>query len=385
MLTDYAESEANVLLSEGGYTNNPSDPGGPTNWGITIYDARLYWKHDATAADVRAMPKSVAQQIYKKKYWDALDCDQLPAGLDYSVFDYGVNSGIGRPGKVLRTLVGLPVTDWHITADVIAAVGKRDCAALINSMNDERLAFLKRLGTWGTFGTGWSRRVASVRTISLAMNKRGARVSAPPVPIPQPPPQPVAKGVDHPNDLAPPTAGPPQPTARGIVYISYGLGGASIELWNTGLRQLITRCKAAGFDTRNSPYEWNQYNVIIDDINSHTPADAPIAAGGASLGDDYATAIGARARRKIAYLFGFQDSTWAPTLPVTGNVLVADNIYNPSWWQTWGFGSGQWTLAAGNTVTKLRNIPIYAPHPDDWGVAQDIVFAQIHKLLVGSA
>ena len=172
---------------------------------------------------------------------------------------------------------------------------------------------------------------------------------------------------------------------RGIVYISYGMGGASIELWNTGLRQLIARCKAAGFDTRNSPYEWNAYNTIINDINFHTPADAPIAAGGASLGDDYATTIASRVKRKIVYLFGFQDSTWAPTVAVTSNVLVADNIYNPSWWQTMGLGSGQWHLAAGNTVTKLRNIPIYAPHPDDWGVAQDIVFAQIHKLLAGTA
>jgi lysozyme family protein len=50
----------------------------------------------ATAADVEAMPLAVAQQIYDRHYWDPQRCDDLPAGLDYSMFDYGVNSGIGR-------------------------------------------------------------------------------------------------------------------------------------------------------------------------------------------------------------------------------------------------------------------------------------------------
>ena len=58
-----------ALLSEGGYSNDPRDPGGPTNWGITLADARVHWKPDA-AADVRTMPRSVAEAIYKAEYWD---------------------------------------------------------------------------------------------------------------------------------------------------------------------------------------------------------------------------------------------------------------------------------------------------------------------------
>ena len=53
-------------------------------------------KPDATAADVSAMKVEEAKAIYRAKYWDAQRCDELPAGVDYAVFDYGVNSGIGR-------------------------------------------------------------------------------------------------------------------------------------------------------------------------------------------------------------------------------------------------------------------------------------------------
>jgi hypothetical protein len=53
------------------------------------------------------MPKWFAEKVYDAKYWDALNCDLLPAGLDYAVCDYGVNSGIGRAGKVLRRLLDM--------------------------------------------------------------------------------------------------------------------------------------------------------------------------------------------------------------------------------------------------------------------------------------
>src|SRR6266403_458072 len=95
MLASDPQAIKNVLANEGGYTNHPADPGGPISWGITIFDTRKYWKASATAAD-KAMPLAVAQQIYDQHFWDPQRCDDLPAGLDYSMFDYGVNSGIGR-------------------------------------------------------------------------------------------------------------------------------------------------------------------------------------------------------------------------------------------------------------------------------------------------
>jgi lysozyme family protein len=83
-------------VHEGGYRNHPRDPGGRTNWGLTLGDYRRYIYTHATANDVRTMPVAAAKRIYRAHYWDALRCDELPAGLDYCIFDYGVNSGIGR-------------------------------------------------------------------------------------------------------------------------------------------------------------------------------------------------------------------------------------------------------------------------------------------------
>lgn len=178
-----------VLQSEGGYTNDPADPGGPTNWGITIIDARKYWKSNATATDVKAMPQSVAEQIYKEKYWNAMNCDSLPVGVDYSIMDYGVNSGIGRAGKVLRRALKMSDTTSVISADVISACSKADPNMLINYINTERLAFLQSLKTWPNFGKGWGARVASVKARSLAM-AQGATVI---VDTPKPT-EPSAKG-----------------------------------------------------------------------------------------------------------------------------------------------------------------------------------------------
>jgi lysozyme family protein len=176
--SSYDEALRRVLAHEGGYTNHPSDPGGPTNFGITIGDYRRYAKPDATAADVRAMRLAEAKAIYRTKYWAALRCDEMPAGVDYALFDYGVNSGVGRAGRVLQRLLGV-AADGRIGDETLAAVRRRDARKLIAWLCDERLAFLKRLKTRPVFGKGWSRRVAEVRAAALVMADRAQAVSGP--------------------------------------------------------------------------------------------------------------------------------------------------------------------------------------------------------------
>ncbi len=192
MQVNEAESQRRVFVHEGGYTNHPSDPGGPTNWGVTIFDAQKYaaefgWLpagRKVTAADVKAMPKWFAEKVYDAKYWDALRGDELSSGLDYSMYDYGINSGIGRAGKVLRRVVGLPDNDWRVTDEVLRAVAERDAKQLIAALNDERLRFLKSLKTWPVFGKGWERRVVEVRAASLRMATQ--EISPAPVSTPAP-------------------------------------------------------------------------------------------------------------------------------------------------------------------------------------------------------
>ncbi len=180
----YDEALRRLLAHEGGYSNHPSDPGGPTNFGITLADYRRYIKLDATAADVRAMSVDQAKAIYRERYWDAQRCDELPAGVDYSIFDYGVNSGIGRSGKVLRRVVGLSDGNSTVTDQVLAYARVRDPKVLAAAICDERLAFLQSLRTWPVFGRGWGRRVAEVKAVSLALAGRAQGVMPSPAPVP---------------------------------------------------------------------------------------------------------------------------------------------------------------------------------------------------------
>jgi len=181
----YPEAINRLLKHEGGYSNHPSDPGGPTNFGITIGDYRRYIKSAATADDVKRMKVEQAKEIYRTKYWKPQKGDELAPGVDYSVFDYGVNSGTGRSGKVLRRVCGLPSNTSVITPEVIAAANKRDAVMLTVAINEERLRFLRGLKTWPVFGTGWNRRVAEVRAYSIGLAS-GKKVLQPQQPLPTP-------------------------------------------------------------------------------------------------------------------------------------------------------------------------------------------------------
>lgn len=154
----YERSLANTLVSEGydKYTNISGDPGGPTKYGITIHDVRHYLNPDATAQDVRNLELSDAKLIYRSHYWDTVKGDDLPAGLDYSVFDFSVNAGARR---ALSTLNGC-----------YAEFEKTETVKLIKCVNDERMRFQMNLPSrFNKFKRGWRNRILSVRQISLEM------------------------------------------------------------------------------------------------------------------------------------------------------------------------------------------------------------------------
>ena len=219
----YKEAIDRLLAHEGGYTNHPADPGGPTNWGITIHDARRYWKKGATAADVKAMPKSVACDIYRAKYWDAQRCDALPAGLDYIMFDYGVNSGIGRSGKVLRRICGMDASTSTVSDSVLAQVSVRNPEKLINAMCDERLRFLMALRTWPVFGKGWGRRVSESRAAALKMAKHSIDLD----PAPKEPAQ--AKATPAKSVMAEPATAAKAATVAPVAAAATAAAGYSTE------------------------------------------------------------------------------------------------------------------------------------------------------------
>lgn len=174
--TTYDPALDRLLAHEGNYTNHPSDPGGPTNFGITIYDAQKYaaefgWivGRKVGAADVKAMPLSFAKLVYRAKYWDSQKLDFIEAGPDYALFDYGVNSGVGRSGRVLRRILKMSDETSIINDEVVYAANKMAAAELVRAICDERLRFLQNLKTWPVFGKGWGRRVAEVRAYGISI------------------------------------------------------------------------------------------------------------------------------------------------------------------------------------------------------------------------
>lgn len=215
--SNYEEALRRLLAHEGGYTDHPSDPGGPTNFGITLADYRRFVKSDAVTADMMAMKIGDAKSIYRKHYSDALQCNELPGGIDYAVFDYGVNSGTTRAGRVLRRVLSLPDDTSKVTDQVIMAARRRDASAVVQAICDERLAFLKQLKTWPIFGAGWSRRVAEVKALALAMASRTA-----------------SPADDAAQDPRPSYAGTARKSAAAAVVIA--AAGAAQQAYHSGVR-----------------------------------------------------------------------------------------------------------------------------------------------------
>ncbi|ACL58788.1 glycoside hydrolase family 108 protein [Methylobacterium nodulans] len=157
-----------VLAHEGGYVDHPDDPGGPTNLGVTLGTLSAVLGRPATRAEVKALTPAKVAPIYRARYWDAVRGDELPAGVDYAVFDFAVNSGPARAAIALQRLVGV-ADDGVIGAVTLAAVARTDQRWLVTALCDRRLTFLRSLKGWPTFGKGWTKRVAGVRTDALAL------------------------------------------------------------------------------------------------------------------------------------------------------------------------------------------------------------------------
>src|SRR5260370_30503314 len=166
MKDTYAKAMVKVFEDEGGYSNDPGDPGGPTKYGITIHDVRLYLNSHATAQDEKGLTKEQAQEIYDKHYATPLHYNDLPAGVDYAILDYGINSGIGRAARVLQRIVGAH-QDGSIGEETLKDAAQMDPVKLINSIYAERLRFLRGLRTWGIFGKGWGRRCREGKVLAL--------------------------------------------------------------------------------------------------------------------------------------------------------------------------------------------------------------------------
>jgi lysozyme family protein len=168
MLSNFDNCLKKLLVHEGGYINDSRDAGGMTNLGVTAKVWAAWVGHDVNEKIMRNLTPSDVAPLYKRKYWDACRADELVSGLDYAVFDYAVNSGVGRATKTLQACVGVPI-DGGIGPVTLDAIKTKDPAEIIKKLCDMRLDFLQSLSTFTTFGKGWERRVNEVKADALKM------------------------------------------------------------------------------------------------------------------------------------------------------------------------------------------------------------------------
>lgn len=190
-----------VFKDEGGYAEREEEGGGAVNMGITysVFKAwrLLHGKPEPTWEDLKNMPKAEATEIYHEQYLEDIHFDDLPAGVDYAVYDASVNGGVTGSIKILQEALGL-VVDGHYGLVTRWAVNHRDVPTLINRLCDERLETYQTFKTWNTianpkaakekqvtWGTIWSNRIAVVRkrALDMALAQYGGSGFVAPAPV----------------------------------------------------------------------------------------------------------------------------------------------------------------------------------------------------------
>ena len=168
MKDNWEKCFALVLKNEGGYVDNPADPGGATNLGCTKTTWEAWVGHPVTKDDIKALTPSDVMPLYKAKYWDTIKGDDLPEGVDYAVFDFAINSGPSRAAKTLQSVLSTN-PDGQIGPATLRAIEASNPREVATAVCEARLAFLQSLSTYANFGKGWSRRVSEVEQTAFNM------------------------------------------------------------------------------------------------------------------------------------------------------------------------------------------------------------------------
>lgn len=162
-----------VLKHEGGYVNDPLDSGGRTNLGVTQRVWEEFVGHPVSEADMRALTPEKVGKLYKQRYWDRVQADKLPKGVDYVVFDFAVNAGVGRAVKMLQSAVGSN-PDGVIGPRTLASVNAMGAKELVNKYSDERIDFyngiVARRPDQARFIRGWLNRTEDARKLGIEDN-----------------------------------------------------------------------------------------------------------------------------------------------------------------------------------------------------------------------
>ena len=169
-MSNFQECLDLVLKSEGGWVNNPSDPGGETNLGVTKRVWVEYVGHPVES--LKKLTKEDVAPLYELKYWRPCYCEVLPRGLDFVVFSMGVNAGPGRSVKLLQSAIGC-VPDGVIGPRTRELISSSNGADIIKKFSTARREYYQSLKTFPIFGKGWLLRVDREEQEALNMAKNG--------------------------------------------------------------------------------------------------------------------------------------------------------------------------------------------------------------------
>lgn len=169
-MSRFQQCLSETLKWEGGYADHPKDPGGPTMKGVTqrVYDG-FRTRKGLHPVHVRSIKNEEVEEIYREQYWRLVCGDQLPPGVDLVLFDFAVNAGPWRAVRTMQEVLKIR-TDGTMGNATLGAILSRDPVEIIEKLSDARLAFVKRLSTFKTFGKNWTRRTAGIKSAALAMN-----------------------------------------------------------------------------------------------------------------------------------------------------------------------------------------------------------------------
>ncbi len=145
--------EAFTLLigHEGGYVNNPADPGGETKFGIS--------KRSYPGEDIAGMTLERAKLLARRDFWGPAGCDATPASIKFDLFDTAYNSGPRKAVQLLQRAVG-ETDDGVLGPHTLMAAQTMDPERLAARFNGWRLDFMNDLPQWPSFARGWSQRIA---------------------------------------------------------------------------------------------------------------------------------------------------------------------------------------------------------------------------------
>jgi len=163
----FSDSLAMVLSFEGGFMDNPADPGGATNQGVTqaVYD-RFRVEHGLAIQSVRLIQSNEVAAIYQTEYWLPAHCNVLTPPLDAVMFDCAVNSGVGRAIRTLQQALGI-VDDgiWGPETQSAALVDPAGTASKFLDLRDQFYSYIAKARPENQiFLRGWLNRIAEERT-----------------------------------------------------------------------------------------------------------------------------------------------------------------------------------------------------------------------------